>query len=130
MAIKRRRGKGAIDTASNLIGLASSIGPHAVQIGKSAKSIYDVIKAGKKPAAKWTDGQDAAASGPAASGRRRRNRKSYHKRKACGLFGRSARVEARVRKRKGNGVPYHAGGSPYHAGRVAKRRRRHYKKRR
>lgn len=108
---KRRKGRGVAEALS----LAKDLAPHALSIGKSGKAAYDLIKKTGNPFKK-----SAATTG---SGRHRRkrshrkSRKSYHRKRGRGLFGRSARVEARVNKRSGSGVPYRAG-------RVTKKRRR------
>ena len=107
MMHKRRRGRGVAEALS----LAKDLAPHAISIGKSGKAAYDLIKKTGNPFKK------AAAATTTGSGRRRRHhKKSYRRKRGRGLFGRSARVEARVNKRNGSGVPYRAG-------RVSKRRR-------
>jgi len=105
---RRRVGRGVAEA----LNLAKELAPHAINIGKSGKAAYDLIKKTGNPFKK-------AATATTASGRsrRRHHKKSYRHKRGHGLFGRSARVEARVNKRHGSGVPYRAG-------RVSKKRRR------
>lgn len=128
---KGRKGRGF----SDIVQKGTAALPHAIDIAKSGKKIYDVFK-GKQPTVNSAD--------MAGSGRRRRkprkSRKSYRKGRGLshyravrdeanakaakkfsgsGIFARSQRVESRIKKR-GGGTPYRAG--KVKRGRVSKRR--------